>query len=117
MFSVGYPGRIGIPVSSGAGRRLLTPANLGASIWLTAKDAASIIVSGSTISQWSDKSDNGNHLVNSTGATQPAYLTTAFNGLPTVRFSISRQDILICQNDIGHSSASEFFIAAVFELS
>jgi hypothetical protein len=115
MISVGYLGRIGLPASSSSSRRLLTPASLGASIWLTAKDASSIIVSGSTISQWSDKSGNGNHLVNSTGATQPAYLATEFNGLPTVRFAFSRQDILFCQNAVGLSSASDFLIAAVFE--
>jgi hypothetical protein len=92
-----------------------SPMQIDTALWLTAKDASTITLNGSTVSQWSDKKGNGNSVANATGTTQPAYLTTEFNNLPTVRFSFSRQDVLF-GNITGVSSASDFFIAAVFEL-
>ena len=64
------------------------PNSLGSSLalWLDAADASTITLNGSTVSQWSDKSGNGRHLAQSSAALQPAYVTTAINSKPTVRF-------------------------------
>lgn len=43
------------------------------SLWLDAYDPATIILSGSTVSQWSDKSGKSNHAVQATASAQPAY--------------------------------------------
>jgi len=68
---------------------LWTPAELGASLalWLDADDAATISLNGSTVSTWTDKSGNDNHVSNDTPSTQPDYLATGWNGKPTVFFT------------------------------
>jgi hypothetical protein len=42
-------------------------------MWLDAADASTIVLNGSTVSQWSDKSGNGRHAVQATAANQPAW--------------------------------------------
>lgn len=96
--------------------QLWTPAFLDAALWLDAADPSSVIVSGSTISQWSDKSGKGNHVTNSTGATQPAYLTDAFNDLPTVSFTAAGTHFLFNGGMSKFVSTNDYFIAAVFEM-
>ena len=60
-----------------------TPADLGAalSLWLDAADAATVTLNGSTVSQWRDKSGNGNHANQSTAANQPEIGAFTQNGL------------------------------------
>jgi hypothetical protein len=66
-----------------------TPAELGAdlALWLDADDADTFTLNGSTVSQWDDKSGNGNHVSNGVAADQPVYEATGFNGLPTVNWT------------------------------
>jgi hypothetical protein len=66
-----------------------TPIELGAalSLWLDADDASTITLNGSTVSQWSDKRNNGISLSQSTAANQPAYGTRTLNGKNVVEFS------------------------------
>ncbi len=54
-------------------------------LWLDASDSATITSSGGFVSQWSDKSDNGNHVVQATSANQPV-LETLSTGQSTIRF-------------------------------
>ena len=60
----------------------------GCALWLDAADPAGngvIPANNSTLSTWVDKSGNG---VNMTGSSlQPTFLTTAYNGKPTVSFA------------------------------
>lgn len=60
------------------GAPLWTPSNLGGGLimWLDADDTTTIILNGSTVSQWSDKSGNNNHATQSTASLQPAYNAT-----------------------------------------
>jgi hypothetical protein len=53
------------------------PNRLGASLalWLDAADTSTVILNGSTVSQWADKSGNGNHVSQAIAANQPAYST------------------------------------------
>lgn len=96
---------------------LWEPAELGSSLalWLDAADASTITLNGSTVSQWSDKSGNGNHVSNATAATQPAYLTTGWNGKPTVSFTRLGLEFLFKQDVANFSANSDFTIASAFE--
>lgn len=93
-----------------------TPAELGGlALWLDANDASTITLNGSTVSQWSDKSGNGNHVSNATAATQPAYLATGWNGQPTVSFTRLGLEFLFKQNVLNFSASDDFTLASAFE--
>jgi hypothetical protein len=54
-----------------------TPAQLTtALLWLDASDSSTITQSGGTVSQWNDKSGNGNNMTQTTPANQPIYQPT-----------------------------------------
>jgi hypothetical protein len=65
-----------------------TPALLsGLQLWLDADDASTITESSGSVSQWDDKSGNGNDAVQGTGAREPSYGSTAINSKNVVNFS------------------------------
>lgn len=76
-----------ILIGSSSGQ-LWQPSALGSSLalWLDADDPNTITLNSSNVSQWSDKSGNGRHVAQSSASLQPAYVTTATNGKPAVRF-------------------------------
>lgn len=45
-------------------------------LWLDGSDASTVTEAGGLVSQWDDKSGNGNHATQATGASQPTYDTT-----------------------------------------
>lgn len=45
----------------------------GCTLWLDAADQSTLTLSGSNVSQWNDKSVNGNHVSQATGSNQPTY--------------------------------------------
>jgi len=47
----------------------------------------SIVLNGSNVSQWTDKSGNSNHATQTNASLQPAYQTTGFNGKPCLNFN------------------------------
>ena len=58
----------------------------GCSLWLDAADRSALVLSGSNVSQWNDKSGNGRNTTTTYGT--PQYRTTGFNSqLPTVYFT------------------------------
>jgi hypothetical protein len=92
-----------------------TPADLSTSLWLDAADADTVVLNGSTVSQWQDKSGLGNHVSNATAATQPIYSTTAFGGLPTLSFTAVGQEVLFNGAMTNFAANQDYFIASVFE--
>ena len=48
----------------------------GCSLWLDGADSSTITLSGSTVSQWTDKSTSGNHATQSTTGNQPSYASS-----------------------------------------
>ena len=94
-----------------------TPADLGASLalWLDADDASTIALNGTTVSQWDDKSGNGNHVSNGTAATQPEYLAAGWNGKPTLSFTETGQEFLFKTGVSNYASNSDFTLAGAFE--
>ena len=64
------------------------PRNLSnCALWLDAADTSSLVMSGSSVSQWKDKSGSGNHMNQYSSATAPS--TSNLNGLNTVYFYTS----------------------------
>ena len=67
-----------------SGWRLWTPASLGGNLlgWWDASRAETITLVSNAVSQWSDLSGKGNHLVQATASKRPAY--GSFAGRPSV---------------------------------
>jgi hypothetical protein len=56
-------------------------------LWFDGADSSSMTLSGSSVSQWNDKSGNSFNATQSTGANQPTLVTNVLNGKSTVRFN------------------------------
>ncbi|MDC1167903.1 hypothetical protein OAT36_03215, partial [Flavobacteriaceae bacterium] len=58
-------------------------------LWLDAADAATITESGGAVSQWNDKSGNGNHAVQGNASFRPTYTanTPLLNNMPSIGFA------------------------------
>jgi len=65
---------------------LWTPANITTALWLDADDASTVILNGSTVSRWDDKSGNGRNAVQNTAANQPIYTLAGQNGRSVLTF-------------------------------
>ncbi|MFM1863979.1 MAG: Cyanophage [Pseudomonadota bacterium] len=65
-----------------------SPADLGPALalWFDADDASTLILNGSTISEWRDKSGNNRHASQNSAAEQPTYTLNGLNGMPVVTF-------------------------------
>jgi hypothetical protein len=111
--AVAEPVTLAITALRGAG---WTPAELtGLALWLDAADSSTITLNGGNVSQWDDKSGNGNHVSNATAATQPAYLATGWNGKPTLSFTQSGLEFLFKDGVSNFASNTDFTIASAFE--
>ena len=78
------------PITGGTGPGGFVLASGGSSIlrlWLDASNVPSVVISGGTVSQWSDRSGNGFNATAPSLAAQPLYNTTALNNQPAIRFS------------------------------
>lgn len=58
-------------------------------LWLWAGNSASVILNGSTVSQWNDLSGNGNNVSQATAAKQPTFISSsaAYNNQPVLSFT------------------------------
>jgi hypothetical protein len=56
----------------------------GCSLWLDGADTSAVIRSGSSVTQWNDKSGNSRNFA---GGTSPTYVTNGLNGLPVLSFA------------------------------
>jgi hypothetical protein len=59
--------------------------------WYDAQNTSSIVVNGSTVSQWNDQSGHGYNATQGTAANQPTYNATGLNGYPALMFNGSSQ--------------------------
>lgn len=84
----------------------------GLSLWLDASDVGTIIEVGGFVSQWSDKSGNGNHATQTTGSQQPATGANTINGLNAITYDGMNDALIIAPS----SSIDDLFIggASVF---
>jgi hypothetical protein len=65
---------------------LWTPAKIATSLWLDASDPATITESVGSVSQWDDKSGNGNNVIQASGVNQPETGVRDINGLNVLDF-------------------------------
>lgn len=80
---------------------LWTPAQITTALWLDADDADTIVLNGSNVSAWGDKSGNGFTAEQATAAFQPTYNTTAEGGKPSISFDGSNSNQLTFPNSTG----------------
>jgi len=62
------------------------PTFIKTALWLDAADASTITESGGAVSQWDDKSGNGNHVAQADPNLRPAVTSNVLNAKPVIRF-------------------------------
>jgi len=72
--------------ATAADAALWTPADITTAAWFDASDASTITASAGSVSQWDDRSGNGNHVTQATGSSQPATGSASLNGLNVLAF-------------------------------
>jgi autotransporter-associated beta strand protein len=65
---------------------LWTPAQITTALWLDASDSNTVQLSGSSVTNWIDKSGNGRNASQGTAANQPTYQATGISGKPALSF-------------------------------
>jgi len=89
-----------------------TPAEINTFAWYDASDSSTITKNAlNEVSQWNDKSGNGNHATQTTGASQPSTNTSTRNGLNVLDFS---SDFLVSPININRSTMPDLSIFTVF---
>ena len=71
-------------------RRLLTPdkiPGINIAAWFSTMESGSVILDGTTASQWSDISGNNRHATQATKANQPTYTPDGLNRKPVLTFN------------------------------
>ena len=81
----------------------------GCVLWLDGADSSTVTLSSSAITQWNDKSTSANHFVQATTANSPTVGTSA-NGLPTIYFATTNQQLVSSQNNATSGNASRTVI-------
>ena len=82
----------------------------GCAFWLDAADITTMTFNGSSIIQWNDKSPSSNYVSQATVANAPT-LGTSQNGLNTVYFATTNQQLVSSQNSPTPGNASRTVIA------
>lgn len=67
--------------------------NQNLELWLDANDSNTIILNGSSVSQWSDKSENNILTTQSIGAKQPLFTENGINNLPSINWNVAGQTL------------------------
>jgi len=76
-----HPYRHVPPTKNKSGVNMWEPSQLTTSAWYDAADADTITETAGAVSQWDDKSGNGNHATQGAGANQPLTGNATINGL------------------------------------
>jgi len=71
-----------------------SPTYLDPAAWYDAADTNTITASGGAVSQWSDKSGNGNHVMQGTSTARPTTASRTLNGLNVIDFDGSNDELL-----------------------
>ena len=68
--------------------RNFLPTDIGVSLafWFSAKDTSSVILSGSNVQEWRDKSGYNRHISAPASTNQPLWVPAGVDGLPLLRF-------------------------------
>jgi hypothetical protein len=91
---------------------LFTPNRLAnLALWLDAGDSGTVILNGSDVSEWRDKSGNDRHASQATPSNQPAYTSAGQNGLNTITLDGSNDGLSLAA-DLSLGSAHSIFVVA-----
>ncbi len=85
----------------------------GYSLWLDASDSATVSLSGSNVTAWLDKSNNGHNFTASSGK-EPLYVTNLQNSKPGIKFFPSSSIKFLTNTSLGNWSESLFTVFFVF---
>jgi hypothetical protein len=80
----------------------------GLQLWLDATDSSSITLNSGNVSQWADKSPQGNNATQATAINQPAYATASVHGLAAVEFDGTDDFMDVTVPGIGELSTGFF---------
>jgi len=78
-----------------------SPDQITTELWLDAADATTITQSGGLVSEWRDKSGNDSHAAQGSSSNQPTTGSVALNGLNTIDFDGSSDDMDIAALTFG----------------
>jgi lysophospholipase L1-like esterase len=81
--------------------------------WYDASDSTTLTSVGTLVSQWSDKSGNGNHLTQSTDSKKPKTGTTTINGVNAVEFDGTSDYLSIPSGLYSLSNGNSTVLAAI----
>ena len=85
----------------------------GLQLWLDGADQSSMALSGSSITQWRDKSPIGNHFTQTNTANSPTIGTSA-NGLSTMYFDTTSKQLTSSQNNATSGNTSRTVIQVIW---
>lgn len=88
------------------------PSLITTSLWLDASDTSYIVQSGGSVSQWNDKSGNGNHADQSTGSKQPTTNSRTLNGINVLDFDAALSQTLYIPS-VPYGGATDLMLFAV----
>ncbi len=80
-------------------------------VWLDASDISSITHVGGSVSQWSDKSGNANHVSQPSGGNQPKTGISSINGFNVITFSAASFQSLYKSSGLNFGAGSYTMIA------
>ena len=83
------------------------------SLWLDASDSSSVTTASGNVSQWNDKSGNGNHVSQGTSGNRPAYQTSVVNGLNAIQFGGTSTTHRLFRSSFSVSQPSVFTVFTV----
>jgi hypothetical protein len=86
---------VSIPGTSSPVQAAFSPLDLSPVLWLDASDTSTITEVGGAVSQWDDKSGNGNDLSQGTALAQPTSGTRTINSLNVIDFDGSNDRLTI----------------------
>jgi hypothetical protein len=96
-------------------RRLLTPdkiPGINIATWFDAMESSSVILDGTTVSQWSDISGNNRHATQATKANQPTYTPDGLNGKPVLMFDGVDDRLVTASTTLGITNSASLIVVA-----
>lgn len=80
----------------------------GLRLWLDAEDTNALTESGGSLSVWSDKSNQGHHLIQANSTLQPQVDSTGFDGKTEIDFSLG--DVLATDSEVNIGVSPTIFL-------
>lgn len=93
-----------------------TPAQVQTALWLDSADFNTLVLNGSTVTSWVDKSGNGRTATQTTTANQPTYNRTGYNNKPALSFD-GTNDLLNMTDGSMPTGDSNYSVFAVIKFN